>query len=57
MGLFVDGSGHQLQLERLEVVLEAILDVIDAARSLQAERDEEAAADPMGNQPALEGRA
>ena len=55
--LLVDGSGHQLQLERPEVVLEAILDVIDAARSLQAERDEEAAADPMGNQPALEGRA
>ena len=31
--LLVEGSGHQLQLERPEVVLEAILDVIDEARS------------------------
>ena len=54
--LLVDGSGHQLQLERPEVVLEAILDVIDEARRLQATHEEEAAADPMGTQPALEGQ-
>ncbi len=54
--LLVEGSGHQLQLERPEVVLEAILDIIDEARRLQAESEEEAAAAPMGAQLAVEER-
>ncbi|MEE2939307.1 MAG: alpha/beta hydrolase [Planctomycetota bacterium] len=53
----VEGSGHQLQLERPEVVLEAILDVVDEARRLEASREEESAADPIVAQPALEERA
>ena len=54
--LLVEGTGHQLQLERPEVVLEAILDVVDEARALEARREEEASANPMGSQPALEGQ-
>ena len=54
--LLVEGSGHQLQLERPEVVLEAILDIIDEARRFRAESEEEAAAAPMGAQLAVEER-
>lgn len=55
--VLVEGSGHQLQLERPEVVLQAVLDVIDEARALQARRAKEAAETPMGERPALEERA
>lgn len=55
--VLVEGSGHQLQLERPEVVLEAVLEVVDEARAIQAQRDEEAARTPPGERPALEERA
>lgn len=39
--VLVEGSGHQLQLERPEVIAQAILDVADEARELRARRAEE----------------
>ena len=36
--VMVEGSGHQIQLERPDVVLEAILDVVDEAREIAGQR-------------------
>jgi len=36
----VEGSGHQLQLERPEIVMEAVLEVIDEARALRGVQDD-----------------
>lgn len=55
--VLVEGSGHQLQLERPEVVLQAIFDVVDEARAIQARRAAEAAETPLVERPALEERA
>ena len=58
--LMVEGSGHQLQLERPEVVAQAILDVVDEARELRAVRDNEPelrpSSDPSGDSFELEER-
>ena len=55
--ILVEGSGHQLQLERPEVVLQAILDVVDEVRVIQEARAQENAATSPGVRPTLEERA
>jgi pimeloyl-ACP methyl ester carboxylesterase len=37
--ILVEGSGHQLQLERPEIVMEAVLEVIDEARALRGDQE------------------
>lgn len=54
--VLVEGSGHQLQLERPEVVLEAVLDVLDEARELLGRKEQERPT-TGGARPALEERA
>lgn len=51
--MMVEGCGHQIQLERPDVVLEAILDVVDEAREIEARQAGEQAlpepsAGPLG---------
>lgn len=55
--VLVEGSGHQLQLERPEVVVEAILEVLDEAREIAGKRAAERAEDASGPRPTLEERA
>lgn len=55
--ILVEGAGHQLQLERPEVVLQAILDVVDEARAIQHAKALESPPTPPGERPALEERA
>lgn len=55
--ILVEGSGHQLQLERPEVVCQAILDVVDEARVIQARRAEEGTIPELDSPSALEERA
>ncbi|MEM9382293.1 MAG: alpha/beta hydrolase [Planctomycetota bacterium] len=40
--VLVEGSGHQLQLERPEIVLEAVMEVIEEARELRGRQDDDA---------------
>jgi pimeloyl-ACP methyl ester carboxylesterase len=46
--VLVEGSGHQLQLDRPEVVMQAILDVIDEVRALRERPEGETEAAHMG---------
>ncbi len=49
--VLVEGSGHQLQLDRPEVVMQAILDVLDEVRAQGAEPEGEAKAPQLGQLP------
>lgn len=49
--VLVEGSGHQLQLERPEVVVEAVLDVLDEVSDLRSRPDEDAG-EPAPSDPA-----
>lgn len=47
--VLVEGSGHQLQLERPEVVMQAILDVLDEVRALRVKPEDETETAPFGH--------